>query len=328
MEIKQNDKMDLFSTTNTLLRGAGQVMFQSSAWCGALFLTGILWSAIALHTPEVAVGALLGLAVPTATGALLRLDRSDGENGLWGFNGILVGCALPTFLGNGAAVWILVVLMSAFTVPLREGLNRVMAKHRINPLTIPFVISTWIVLLAAPAAGSVSVAEMPAPSLPAHHTAITHLTLLEFLSCTLKGISQIFLIESWPTGLLFLTGLFISNRMAALWAFAGSAAALCAALLLGAPAAWITSGLCGFNPALTAIALATVFHHTNRRSAAWALAAVVVTLLVQLALATLFTPFGLATLTAPFCITTWLFLLPLIPLDEAPAPDHSQWHKQ
>ena len=35
--------------------------------------------------------------------------------------------------------------------------------------------------------------------------------------------------------------------------------------------------------------------------------------------------FGVATLTAPFCITTWLFLLPLLKFDEQ-HPDHSQWH--
>ncbi|MDE6928849.1 MAG: urea transporter, partial [Muribaculaceae bacterium] len=40
----------------TLLRGAGQVMFQCSSWTGLLFLAGIFWGAYASHTPAVAWG--------------------------------------------------------------------------------------------------------------------------------------------------------------------------------------------------------------------------------------------------------------------------------
>ena len=37
-------------------------------------------------------------------------------------------------------------------------------------------------------------------------------------------------------------------------------------------------------------------------------------------------PLGIPTLTAPFCLTTWLFLLPLIRFDHTEHPDHSNWH--
>ncbi|MEI3553949.1 MAG: urea transporter [Alistipes senegalensis] len=42
----------------------------------------------------------------------------------------------------------------------------------------------------------------------------------------LKGIGQVFLIDSWVTGIWFLAGLFLCSRWAALWAAIRSALAL------------------------------------------------------------------------------------------------------
>ncbi|MDE6109844.1 MAG: urea transporter, partial [Muribaculaceae bacterium] len=84
----------------TMLRGAGQVMFQNNVWTGLLFIIGIFIGAYIENMPEVAWGALVGLVVSTFAGYIFGLPESDGDQGLWGFNGILVGCALPTFRAN------------------------------------------------------------------------------------------------------------------------------------------------------------------------------------------------------------------------------------
>ena len=311
------------------LRGAGQVMFQNSVWCGLLFIAGIFWGAYAAHQCAMAWGALVGLAVSTLTGRLLRLPAEDGEQGLWGFNGILVGCALPAFLGNTAWMWVALVLCSALTTWVRTGMNNVMQPWHVNSLTFPFVMCTWFFLLAARALQSLTTAGMSVPSLPEAVTAFHGATFAELTTYWLKGISQVFLIDSWVTGLLFLAGLAVSNWRAAAWAAVGSAVALAAAVLFRASAADIAHGLYGFSPVLTAIALATVFYKPGWRSAAWALTGVVVTMFVQAGMNVLLSPVGLATLTAPFCIATWLFLLPLIRLDNTSAkPDHTDWDQR
>ena len=45
----------------TMLKGAGQVMFQGNTMTGLFFLLGILWGAIAEGRPSVMIGALVGL---------------------------------------------------------------------------------------------------------------------------------------------------------------------------------------------------------------------------------------------------------------------------
>ncbi len=304
----------------TLLRGVGQVMFQPNALCGALFLAGILWGSIESGAPEVFFGAALGLVVATAAAMVIGLDRRDMDEGLWGFNGVLVGCALPTLLGSTPRVWLMIVIAAAMTAWMRRGMNLAMGKHRINSLTFPFVLVTWFVLAAS----------HPMHALQGHITMAAAHDLASFwdvVAAWLRGVSQVFLVESWVTGLLFLAGLLVASPWAALWAAVGSGIGLGVALLFGAPTAGIAAGLYGYSPALTAIALATVFYRPRWRTAAWAAVGALATTIIQAAMDTLLAPYGIGPLTAPFCIATWLFLLPLLPLDEEPSPDHTTWYK-
>ncbi len=84
-------KQPLSVSVRSTLRGAGQVMFQQSAWTGLLFLAGIFWGAYECHTPAVAWGAVVGLVASTIAGMILNENFNDGIDGPWGFNGILVG---------------------------------------------------------------------------------------------------------------------------------------------------------------------------------------------------------------------------------------------
>ena len=314
----------LFGYLKILLRGSGQVMFQGNAWTGLLFLIGIFWGAYSSHTPAVAWGALLGLMVSTATGYILNLPDEDGREGLWGFNGILVGCAFPTFLGNTIWMWLSLALCSALTVWVREGLNNVMKPWKVNSFTFPFVVSTWLFLLAARAMHGLDATHLATPMLPEHLTTGGVLYLDQAAEYWLRGVSQVFLIDSWVTGIFFLVGLLIASRWAALWAAIGSVLAIITASVLSASGHSIAQGLYGFSAVLTAIALATVFYRPCWRSALWALIGIIITVVAQAAMNVMFEPLGLATLTAPFCITTWAFLLPMFKLDEA-KPDHSNW---
>lgn len=321
------EELPLSSYPSAILRGAGQVMFQGRGWCGALFLLGILWGSWFDGRFSVGVGALVGLAVSTITGHLLGLKREDGEAGLWGFNGVLVGCAIMTFLRSTPLTWLLLIFGASMTVWVREGLNRVMAPWRVNSFTMPFVLTTWLLLAAARSFKGLPPDGLAMPSLPVMvHSAELSTDLLSLITYWLRGISQVFLIDSWVTGLLFLIGLWLSNGWAAFWAALGSAVALAVAIFFGGSGALISDGLYGFSAVLTAIALGAVFYRPCFRSALWTLLGIVATLFVQAAVDQLLRPVGIPSLTFPFCLTTWLFLLPMLKIDSQ-TPDHTSWYK-
>lgn len=240
-----------------LLRGTGQVMFQNSAWTGLLFMIGIFWGAYIEGQGLVGWGALLGVIVSTVTGYLLGFPAKDGEQGLWGFNGVLVGCAFPTFMGNTVWMWLALVLCAALTTWVRAGFNNVMAPWKVNSFTFPFVFCTWMFLLAARAMHGLPTTHMADPALPAAFSSFESIRFVDLVVYWLKGIGQVFLINSWVTGICFLVGLFLCSRWAALWAAIGSALALLVVIAMKASGSDISDGLYGYSPVLTAIALAT-----------------------------------------------------------------------
>ena len=77
----------------TLGRGVGQVMFQNNALSGLLMLAGIL-----LNSWQMALLAIAGNVVSTLTACLSGYSREDIRNGLYGFNGTLVGIAIGVFM--------------------------------------------------------------------------------------------------------------------------------------------------------------------------------------------------------------------------------------
>lgn len=293
-------------------------MFQGSVWCGLLFIVGIFWGAYTSGTPAVAWGAVVGLVVSVATGFALGYPSDEATQGLWGFNGILVGCALMTFLGSTPLGWVALVVCAAMTTWVRRGLNRLGEPLGVTSFTFPFVLSTWIFLSAARMFGGLEIEALAHPMLPASNvhlatdTATSLPSFIEACEWTLRGISQVFLIDSWVTGVLFVVGLALSSPWAALWAVVGSGVGAAVALLFGAPTEAIAHGMYGFSPTLTAIALGTTFFRPSLRSALWALLGIVGTIFVQASMNELLAPVGLPSLTAPFCIATWLFMLPTI----------------
>lgn len=301
------------------LRGAGQVMFQDNAWTGLLIMTGIFWGSYFADgnpSPPVAWGALVGLIVSTATGYLFE-SKDDGDQGLWGFNGILVGCAVFTFLGNTVWAWTAMILGSAMTVIARRAFNNVFAPFNTTSYTFPFIAVSWFILLSARLMGELPPVGEATATFPTEITSPEpSFTFPELMKYWLRGISQVFLIDSWVTGTIFIVALALCSRWAAAWAMIASAVSLLVAITFNADHADITAGLFGFSPVLTGIALGCTFYKPSVKVFFYALAGVVFTVFVQAAMDVLLSPVGLATLTAPFCVATWIFMLPMYKLNK------------
>lgn len=307
-EKKLEHELSLFP--QTVARGVGQVMFQDNYWTGQLFLCGIFWGAYSEGLGIVAWGALIGVLVSTITGYILKLPDEHGSNGLWGFNGILVGCAFPTFLANTVWMWLGLIICAVMSTFVRSGLNKIMGRWNISSLTFPFVLCTWVFLLSARLLEGFPAANMGTPEFAHGDHSFLSLAFGDLVLYWLRGISQVFLINSWVTGIFFLAGLAVSNWRAAMWAAIGSALALFIAIIWKGPGQDIANGLYGFSAVLTGIALGSTFCNDSWRSAIWALLGIIVTVFVQAAMNAFFAPMGLPTLTGPFCVATWMFLFP------------------
>lgn len=307
------DKNSLLRFIDVNLRGAGQVMFQNNPLTGLLFIVGIGWGAFAAGMPMVFVGAVVGLLVSTITAYLLKVDNDSLRVGLFGYNGILVGAALPTFLTVDPLLWVYIIVGSAVSTVAFMAIANVFKTWDVAALTFPFVLVTWFLLLAAYSFADVPIASMGPPAIPAAIAASSAAIPTDaqfWLDSFLKGPAQVFLIGNAITGVIFLIALAVSSLWAAAFAALGALVAVIVAVLFGADTATIQAGLFGFSPVLTAIALGATFYKPGARVFGYALLGIIFTVFVQAAMDIALTPVGIPTLTAPFIFATWLFLLP------------------
>jgi urea transporter len=303
------------------LRGVGQVMFQDNPLSGALFLAAIAWGSFATGVPHVLFGGLVAVAASTLTAQWLRAEPASLRAGLYGFNGVLVGMALATFVAPGPLLWCYVVLGAAVSVVAMEATANVARTWGMPALTFPFVLVTWLLLLATYGFSGLSGAALPSAGTvaPFQSMAATRLDAALFVQATLLSISQVFLKGSTIAALLFLAGLAVNSVAAAVAAVAGAILAVFTAHALGAESDLVTGGLLGFSPVLTAVALGTVFDKPSPRVAVYAALGAAFTVIVQAAFNVALTPLAIPALTGPFVLVTWMFLLPRLALDKAAA---------
>jgi urea transporter len=204
------------------------------------------------------------------------------------------------------------VLGAAVSVVASLGIANAVKPWGVAALTFPFVLTTWLLLLATYGFSGLVGTALPSGSVvaPFQPYEASPLRIVDLAQGVLHSVSQVFLKGSGVAALLLLVGLAVNSRAAAGFALGGALLAVTTAHVLGAESALITRGLLGFSPVLTAIAVGTVFYRPSWRVAAYTALATVFTAIVQSALNVALTPFAIPTLTAPFVFASWLFLLP------------------
>ncbi|MBN6203468.1 urea transporter [Staphylococcus saprophyticus] len=131
---------------------------------------------------------------------------------------------------------------------------------------------------------------------------------MDAMRIVLKNISQVLLLNNAWTGLLILLGLFVGSWKVGVMALIASVIALLLAKRTNYSEEEINTGLSGFNPVLTAIAL-TLFLVPQWYSLIIILVAIVITMPIGSAFREFFKPFSVPMLTMPYVFVSWLILL-------------------
>ncbi|GKX53005.1 urea transporter [Budvicia aquatica] len=307
--VKSNIFIEFIDTT---LRGCSQVMFQSNPLTGLLFFVAIFIGAYTEGIPAVAFGCLLGTAISTFVAYVGIDDRKSLRAGLFGYNGCLLGAALPTFLATSPVMWACLVLGSIVTVIATISLADFLKNWKVAALTAPFVLTTWVILLASYSFSGVMGAHLPAPALPHEFVPTVNSVFdsISMLDAMFNGVSQVFLFSSIIGGIIFLIGLAVESIWAAVFGLVGTLLALLTSVVLFADPGSINIGLYSFSAVLTAIALGSTFNKPSWKVFIYTIVGVIFTVFVQGALDTTLAPLGIPTLTMPFVLTSWLFLVP------------------
>ena len=293
--------------------GVGQVIFLNSKTSGQIIL-----ASLAIGDPLLVAMAMLGTLTSTATANYIPLPSKDAlRNGLYSYNGCLVGCASSVFLSStftttsslllattaltvtgAAAATITTAVLNKISPPMPQwtyAFNFVMltALLRVQPFgpkgTIPSAEGTEAVDLMSTATSST----------------------LDIVLSPLTGLSQIFVVESAWTGVGILAAIASYSPGLAFHALMGSTiGGMMGTLVYNVPIADVTAGLWGYNAALTSLGVG-VFFVPSQRTNALSIVGAMATSAVFGAMQPVFT--ATPCLTLPFCITMsacWLLGTP------------------
>jgi urea transporter len=286
------------------LRSLGQVIFINNPVSGLLLLLALL-----VQSLPMAAFTLIGIVAANLLARALGCERQSRRNGIYGFNGALVGSAIGAFADHGAGAsplaWALLVAGGAcLTTLLVHTLGRSLhTATGLPPLTLPFCLVTWLALVLVRAAGHPSLQLVAPGPLPPAGGALQ--ALLQALP---RGFGQVFLLPGLASGLLVLAAVAAASPLAALVGLMGAAAGAGAGLMFGADPNAVALGLWSYNGVLTAIAIGGTFYAPTGRSLLLALVAAAVAGLLTPGVAGLL-PFGLPELSLPFILVTLAFLL-------------------
>lgn len=272
----------IYQEMKTLLLGFSQVFLLQSALSGALILAGLF-----CNSWQLALLALLGCLVSRAVASLWRDTEQEIADGLYGFNGTLVGIAIGVYWEIS---WLSILLL-VIGAALSTWLARAFRRHAQLPgLTAPFIIAVWalllVSLLAPQGVGLLDSAAQLEEGQP----------LWRRLGVALgDSVGQVMFQANVLTGLLFFLAIAWESRRKALYALLG---ALIPMLVIPfVPEAVWREGLLGYNAVLCAIYWAG----TGERRLLYALLSVVLSVLLEL----LALYAGLIPLTAPFVLSVW-----------------------
>jgi len=265
-----------------VLRGISQIFLLNNVITGILFLAGAFY-----NSWLIGIGAVIGLLAGTFTALLFKYKRDDINNGLYGYNGALVGLATVYFFGFNMPS----VIALFFGAVLSSIIMHCMIKRKFPPFTAPFIISTWIVMAIV----------LTLKIMPLKATQLPNASNVEIIPALSRGIGQVMFQENIITGIILFIGILVCSRISALYALLGTGIGVIVACVCSFPLSMITAGLFGFNGVLCGIALSgKKWHH-----GILAIASIVVSVFVMFGMSRL----GIITLTAPFVISAWLVLL-------------------
>ena len=263
-------------------RGIGQVMFQGNALSGLLMLIGIACSSWTL-----ALLALAGNIASTLAAYLLGYSREDIREGLYGFNGTLVGIAIGVFMRINIGSISLLLMGSALSSGIARQFNR---QNKLPGYTAPFILSVWILLILCRYL-------FPSLMLPTVATPPGHVP--DLLHAFTANIGQVMFQGNMLTGLFFLRAILVNSRLNAAYTIWGASLPLGMILLPATSIADFNMGLLGYNGVLCAIAAG---NHLSIRSLIRATLAILLSIGLQIGGMRL----GITTLTAPFVLSVWI----------------------
>lgn len=311
-------KSVFFEWIDVSLRGSGQVIYMDNPLTGLLNFVALLWGAYAEGIPAVGWGSIVATFAGTAAAYVIPgVNKGNLKAGLYGFNGMLLGCGIPTFLGSTPLVWAILIFTSVVVVFVMITVAEFLSKYKVPAFTFPFTITLWIVMLASYKWAHVSITGLGHSVLSTQISGTpTLVSAMDWINGSLNGVSEVYFITNPVSGIIFLLALIVESRWCTALTLFGAIVGVAIGSLMGADSKSIVDGMWGYSAALTAPAIGCIFLKPSSKVMVYMLLATIWAVFVQAGAYTFFGTLGIPTFTFPFQLASWMFLIGMRGLDD------------
>ena len=292
-------------------------VFFSDNWIFALILLLITFFDI-----YAGLMGILSVVTTNLTGFLLGFDRRTISRGLFGFNSLLVGLGLGVYFQPDILLVIIVILGAILTLLISVSMQGVIGKYALPFLSIPFLLSVWIMMLATKEFTALGISERGIYTFNDLYTIGGNflvgiyewwyeLAIPPSLRVYLISLGAILFQYNVLSGIILAIGLFYYSRISFTLSILGFYTAYVFYDLIGANITELSYSYIGFNYILTSIALGGFFIVPSKRSYLWVVILIPMVALVTISLSGIFSVLGLPIYSLPFNIVVLLFLYAL-----------------
>ncbi len=309
---------------------------------------GILMIAVTFIDPVTGSCGLISVTVTNLLARWLGLPKEAIYDGRYGFNSLLVGLGLGFYYSPNAALFIVLIIAALSTLLVTVAIAGVLQKYGLPYLSIPFLLSLWITLLASRNFGAMELSQRGIYTLNELYATGSHwliflykwlkeLPVPELLKIYFNSLGAILFQFNMFSGILIAIGLLVYSRIAFSLSLLSFVAAYYFYQLLGADIQTLSYSYIGFNFILSGIALGGYFLVPSRSSYFWTVLLVPGLMILTSSFGSLFEGIQLSIYSLPFNIMVILFLYvlklrakprePEMVIIQQYIPEHNLYHR-
>ena len=277
---------------------------------------------VSFFNPYSGLGGLVATLTAVIAANLIGFSKSQIESGIYTYSALLLGLGMGSFFVFNFGFWFLLILVCIFTVMLSAVLTNKLGKQGLPALSLAFIFSLWLVLLASKEFTALGLTQrniywinemyaVGGSTLTEGIISIENISLPQQVTGFLKSLSAILFQNSILAGALLSIGILIHSRIAFLLMIAGYAIAQYFMLIMGGSASGINYYNIGTNFMLVVMAIGGFYTIPSKRSFFWALLMVPISYILMIGLSKIMGNFGLPVFSLPFCISVIILLYAL-----------------
>lgn len=311
MKFKPDDYIKSF--TKGVSNSYSQIFFSDNTWFGWLLLM------VTFLNPYAGIAGLVAVLLSNSLALWLGYDRTLAVKGIYGFNSLLTALGLGVAFEQSWQLFIIVILATFLNLLISLSLQGILSKYYLPFLSLPFLITLWIIILATRSFEALPLSEKGifalnelykagGGTLVKIYEASQSIPLPVSLKAYFGSLGAIFFQFNLIAGILIAAGLFFFSRIAFTLSLLGFYAAWWFYQLLGIDISIFIYGYAGFNYILTAIAIGGYFFVPSLSSYLWTIILTPVVALINVSFYNLFAVFQLPVYSLPFNMVVLMFI--------------------